>query len=553
MSQTETHYKLRIIGLFALVMAMMLPLPAYASFGVTSSGGFYIVDTGGGLVFRINQSNGDMTSVQLNGIELNDQSKASGIASGLGSATVTATKFGSSYIKITAQTSSSNTVVSNLTHYYMVRNGFNNIYMATYVTSEPAVGELRYIFRGRFDELPNGPPHSNNNGNTGAIESKDVFGHSGGTTSSKYYGNSRALELTNSFQGASGNGVGAWMYYGVNRESSSGGPFFHDIENQGDGAGSDQEIYNYMNSGHNQTEAYRMNVLNGPYALCITSGGPPGSAPDLSFISTLGLTGYVPNSSRGFVSGKASGVLTGIQAVVVFSNSSAQYWTIADSAGNFTSPMMKTGSYTMTLYQGELPVAAKSITVNTGGNSININSTFTQPASIWQIGTWDGKPTEFLNGQNINIMHPSDVRNSNWGPVTFNVGNAVSSFPAVQFRGANTPTTIRFNLTSSQVANHTLRIGITAAYNNGRPIITMNPGTSHAWTSADPGATSQPKSRSITIGTYRGNEHIFTYSIPASAFVAGSNEMQITVASGSGDLSNWLSASWAYDCIELDN
>ncbi len=101
-----------------------------------------------------------MTSVQLNGIELNDQSKASGIASGLGSATVSATKFGNSYIKITAQTSSSNTVVSNLTQYYIARNGFNNIYMATYVTSEPAVGELRYIFRSKFDELPNGPPHS---------------------------------------------------------------------------------------------------------------------------------------------------------------------------------------------------------------------------------------------------------------------------------------------------------------------------------------------------------------------------------------------------------
>src|SRR2546430_9095343 len=52
-----------------------------------------------------------------------------------------------------------------------------------------------------------------------------------------------------------------------NRESSSGGPFFRDINNQGS---SQQELYNYMNSGHTQTEPYRMG-LHGPYALVVTS------------------------------------------------------------------------------------------------------------------------------------------------------------------------------------------------------------------------------------------------------------------------------------------
>ena len=71
-----------------------------------------------------------------------------------------------------------------------------------------SVGELRYIFRGQYNVIPNGPADSNNNGNTGAIESSDVFGHSGGTTTSKYYGSERAKDLT--VKGASGSGVGVY-------------------------------------------------------------------------------------------------------------------------------------------------------------------------------------------------------------------------------------------------------------------------------------------------------------------------------------------------------
>jgi rhamnogalacturonan endolyase len=98
------------------------------------------------------------------------------------------------------------------------------------------------------------------------------------------------------------------------------------------------------------------------------------------------------------------------------------------------------------------------------------------------------------------------------------------------------------------VAAHTLRIGITSAYIGGRPSVVVN---GHALT--NPGASSQPSSRSVTIGTYRGNNTTFTYSIPAADLVSGANSMTITPISGSSDLGTWLSANWAYDCIELDN
>ena len=58
------------------------------AFGMTSGGGVYTVDTGGGLVFQVNQASGDITSLNFNGTEYQASDKHSQIASGLGAATV---------------------------------------------------------------------------------------------------------------------------------------------------------------------------------------------------------------------------------------------------------------------------------------------------------------------------------------------------------------------------------------------------------------------------------------------------------------------------------
>jgi rhamnogalacturonan endolyase len=530
-SRQFVRYSAAVLGVATLLTSAR---DASAAFGVTDSGGVLTVDSGAGLVFKLNKSNGDVTSIKFNnGPELNDQSKASQISSGLGSATVTWN------LSPSGTTALITCTTATLTHYLSVRRNDNTIYMATWISAEPSVGELRWITRLLSTQLPTVPTASDNRGNTGAIESTDVFGLSNGQTRSKYYGNQQAKDLT--IRGVTGSGVGVFMAYG-NRESSSGGPFFRDIQNQ---TGTDSEVYNYMNSGHNQTEADRVNVLHGPYALCFTTGSTP-AVPDMSWMSGLNLQGWV--SGRGTVHGTASGLDSGTTGMVGFANSSAQYWTTV-SSGAYTCSNMKPGTYTATLYQGELGVATASVSVTSGGNAtLNLASALSHPTTIWKVGTWDGSPKEFLNGGNISQMHPQDVRNSSWGPKTFAIGAAANTFPAVQFRGDNSPTTITFNLTSAQVAAHTLRIGITCAYNNGRPSVVVN---GHATT--NPGASSQPSSRSITIGTYRGNNTTFTYSIPASSFVSGANTITVTPISGSSDLSAWLSAAWAYDCIELDN
>lgn len=87
---------------------------AFAAFGVTESNGKYVVDTGGGLVFQVNKSTGDITSLVYGGKECQDSSKFSHISSGLGSNNVVATTVSSSLIKITVTT-------STLVHYYIAK------------------------------------------------------------------------------------------------------------------------------------------------------------------------------------------------------------------------------------------------------------------------------------------------------------------------------------------------------------------------------------------------------------------------------------------------
>jgi len=268
----------------------------------------------------------------------------------------------------------------------------------------------------------------------------------------------------------------------------------------------------------------------------------------MSFMSGLGLKGAVSSSGRGWVVGKASGTASGL-TVVGFANSAAQYWCQPNSStGDFSSPAMKPGTYTQTLYQNELPVATRSVTVSAGATTTgqNIASAWSTPSAIFRIGSWDGTPASFKNAGNVNWMHPSDTRMASWGPVTYTVGSSSDgNFPAYQWKDVNNPTTVKFTLASSQLAARTVRIGITAAYAGGRPQIAIN-----SWTSSAPGPSTQPSSRSLTIGTYRGNNTLFTYSVPASAFIAGTNTLTITVISGSGS-SAFLSAGISYDCVEL--
>lgn len=397
-----------------------------ADLQVTDNGSTIVVNTGASLIYTVNKSNGDIVSCTFNGTELVG-SKPSHIGSGLGSATVTwSTADSGSTVIIASET-------STLTHYYVSRKGENNIYMATYITEQPSVGELRYIFRGRGSVLVNVPAYSDIRNNVGAVESSDVFKLANGYTVSKYYGNVQAKDLT--IGGATGNGVGVFMAYG-SRETSSGGPFFRDIQFQ---SGTDTEIYNYMNSGHNQTDIRRVG-LHGPYALCLTSGTTP-SVPNLSWMSSLGLKGWIYDRGKVVLNG-LSGMKSGYTYTIGFANDTAQYWASTTTTGSAVRDGIKPGTYTMTVYKNELEVYQESVTVTANSVTTVHTRTINDPdntAVIWRIGTWDGTPLEFLNGGNIPLWHPSDPRNADWNVGTYAVGSGDGLFPAAQFRLINSP------------------------------------------------------------------------------------------------------------------
>jgi rhamnogalacturonan endolyase len=66
-----------------------------------------------------------------------------------------------------------------------VRSGENTLYLGTFASQEPSVGELRFIARLLKSSLPNGIPESEMRGGA-AIEGSDVF-LINGQTRSKFY------------------------------------------------------------------------------------------------------------------------------------------------------------------------------------------------------------------------------------------------------------------------------------------------------------------------------------------------------------------------------
>jgi rhamnogalacturonan endolyase len=465
------------------------------------------------------------------------------IGSSLGSATVSISQISgtSRYIKVTC-------VTSTLTHYMVVREGESIIYLATYITAEPSVGELRFIARLLPSQLPYEYPYgevSTTSGSTSTVEGSDVFVVNG-QTRSKFYSSTRFID-EDSHCVYGGSDLMHVCIMTPQQESSSGGPFFRDIDSNN--AGDSTNLYNYMNSGHVQTEAYRTG-LHGPYIMQFSRSGVPSvKSFDVSWFSEVSVTGYVPASGRGTVTGTATGVQSGMQGVVHWYNSAAQYWAKTSSGGSFTSPPMKPGTYTMVLYQTEFKIATSTVTVSAGKAATqNIAGTFsTTRNTLFQIGDYDGQPTGFRNADMFLRMHPSDSRMSSWGPLTYTVGSsALSDFPMAVFQSVNNPVTIKFNLASAPGAA-TLRIATTLSFAGSRPQATVN-----GWAGPAPSAPTKIDSRGVTRGAYRGYGEVYTVSIPSGKLVAGSNTITISSISGSsGDTflsPNFVSFPLAFWC-----
>ncbi|NMI61773.1 MULTISPECIES: rhamnogalacturonan lyase B N-terminal domain-containing protein [unclassified Streptomyces] len=533
----------------AVSATALTPTAAAASFGYTDDGSNYVVDTGANLVFKVSKTNGDLTSLVHRGTEYQGYGgKNSHVESGLGTSTVTIAQSGSTILVSVAY--------GTLKHYYAARSGENNVYLWTN-KADTSVSATRYIVRVKAGLFLNDEPDSYTYAPT-TIESADVFAKSDGQTRSKHYSKLRVIDYD--YIGWTTGSVGLWIVRS-NHEKASGGPFYRSLlrHQSADGGG----LYEILCYGENQTESERFG-LQGPYVIAFTDGGAPSSslyAGNLatSWADSLGISGYTAASGRGRVAGVGiSGRDTAYAYTVGLANSAAQYWGSARASdGYFSIAGVLPGSYTLTVFKGELAVYTTSVTVTAGGtttlNSIAIPSSNdpSNASAIWRIGAWDGTPSGFKNADLMTYAHPSDVRAASWtGNVVVGSGTETSAFPCYLWKDVNSGIIVYFKLTAAQAAAaHTLRIGVTTAYANGRPQIVVN----DAWTSAVPSPPTQPSTRSLTVGSYRGNNYTFTYSVPASAWLTDTgayNTLKIYVASGSGSTS-FLSAGTSIDAVDL--
>ena len=523
------------------------------AFGVVDTGGTFVVDTDAGVTFEVLKQ-GD-TNVRKSGDLMNFKRHGDNFAapysqplryshfeSGLSNSAAVFAQVdpAGQWVKITAD----DTVGTGVIQYYLARRGEPTVFMATYAP-ELRVSSTRFLAYLDRAKFPGRPDPSDISGGQTAIEAGDVFAEPGnGQTHSKYYGATRIID--HDFNSATGPGRGAFLFVG-NRERGSGGPFWKDIDYQS--TDSAVELYNIPFSDHSQTEPFRPG-LHGPYALTLSDGSVP-AEPNYDFFGSAGIVGWVGEDARGTLTGTARFLKPGLQYTVGLANASAQFFEYAGPGGSFTLDGILPGTYTMTLYEQELAVGSRSVTIAAGQTTTaDLATGRSDPPAVWRIGTWDGTPREFLNADRITDMHPSDPRMTPWTDFIYTAGiSTAGQWPMAMWKepSLNDRNSIRFDLTSEQAsADMVLRIGITRAQAGGRPQIVMNGN----WSSV-PGISPQPGTRGITLGSWRGNNWTYEFAVPANQLVAGTNQLDIVVASGSSSGSPWLQPQITFDAIDL--
>ncbi|MFJ4648374.1 rhamnogalacturonan lyase B N-terminal domain-containing protein [Streptomyces bobili] len=523
----------------------LLSSASAAAFGYSDDGKNYVVDTGASLVFKVSKTTGDLTSLAYRGKEYEGYGgRHSHVESGLGASTVT--------VKRSGQTVLIKAVHGAITQWYAARSGQNNVYLWT-DKADASFTATRFLVRLKPGMFPNEGPDSWIEASDKVIEAGDVWRRADGTTHSKHYSGKRVIDYDHI--GLTTGSVGLWIVRS-NHEKASGGPFYRSLLRHSNDLGAG--LYEILHYNQAQTEPQRFG-LQGPYVLSFTDGGAPSAALshdrlDTSWVDGLGITGWVGAAGRGRVAGVG---LKGMDAkypyTVGFANADAQYWAkAAAGTGAFSCKGMLPGTYTLTVFKGELAVHTRSVKVTAGGatalNSISITGDPSTARTLWRLGDWDGTPGEFKNAELMTYAHPSDARAAKWtGNVTLGGGDEAASFPAYMWKEVNDGVQVFFRLTKEQAAAaHTLRVGVTDAFAGGRPRVTVND-----WVSPVPAAPSQPSTRSLTTGSYRGNNHVFTFNVPATAWRTDQdNVLKLNIVSGSSGTA-FLSPGTSFDCVDL--
>ncbi|KAJ9451409.1 putative rhamnogalacturonate lyase A [Diplonema papillatum] len=533
-----------------------------ADFGLITTDDLYIIDTGASLNFTLRRVEPPgMTTISVGGIEslwykgveytettMRDSHIGSGfdwIYSDTTAVDIVAKTVGDDIIIATV-------TVKYMTHYYIVKKNEPRIYMGTYWTKQPDIqSQIRFLFRLNPSLFTTVPKEGDVRNNTGAVESADIFYAPNGDTVSKHYTNHRLLDWENI--GAYSDNVGMFVVRG-SEEYNSGGPFYRSLLAQTTSAAF--ELTYIINYAQAQTEAFRKDLL-AMYVFVVTDGEQP-PAPteiDYSFYKDLDLIGFVGKESRGKVTGTSiTNRKAGIRYTVGLNNEQAQYWGVAESVdGSWEVVDMLPGTYKLTVFKNELEVRIIEGVVVTAGRTttmknINIQNDPSDSKAIFRIGDWDGSPEELRNGKVATKMHPSDQRLASWDTSPFVVGtNNDSHFPCYMWKGINHFYEVQVKLTPEQRATTRIaRMGVTISYASGRPALIAN-----AYTTKESPAIPQPTTRSLTTGSYRGNNQLYEFEIPPSAWFAGDEVQTLIIKVEGNGNSGYLNNAISIDAFDL--
>ncbi|KAF2186131.1 polysaccharide lyase family 4 protein [Zopfia rhizophila CBS 207.26] len=511
-----------------MLMLYWLPLllvTGAIAISVKTGTGTIIVDTDGDLVVTFDSDNCDMTSIKYKGTEYQTQTAYSHLASGLGSDA-----------SVKYKTIDDNVVVScsiandefDLTQYHVFQNGSSTIHLGTDTRSNPEVGELRFIFRiqGLEGAYPTGKVSDTRDGTV--IESEDIYKvGSGGETRAKHYSAERFID--DQIHCAYGDVYACFIKPIRGYEASTGGPFYRNIR---------------LNLGEDNIQGVTYYMNHGDFPWDVVRTG-------FTFIEDLGLGGYIGDSKRGKVVGKALGTSSDFPIVVHGYNSDHQQWVYAKSDGSFESPLLAAGTYTQAFYQDELLAGNITVTVKAGATA-TVSMTATNPiitesrTKIFQIGNYDGRPVGFLNADKQQRMHVSDPRMGAWDTPTFVVGTSTTNqFPMAIFSDVNNNRKIQFTLKSALKKVTKFRVGTTLSFHWGEPTVKVN---SHMCSNfVNPNGAD---GRGITKGMTHGDMTVYSCEIPVGVLVAGTNTVTLGVTS-SRNGTTWLSPNYILDFVEL--
>lgn len=408
-------------------------------------------------------------------------------------------------------------------HHYVVRDGVNGFY-SYFISGNMggAVGEFRTLYRVNPSLFPNnfnmkrsGTPPTLAQIQAATVIQDSTYQLANGSIYSKY--DYVDYVANDHVHGVYGSSYGLWVIP-VSTEALNGGPMKQELTVHVESNTGDATVLNMLTASHFSPPAVTVpsGKIYGPWLVYLNNGSSADAVARASTEEAAWPYTWLSNSAypttRYAVQGKlqiADGRSTNGALVVLaqpggdlYAMGTAYWFSAAcDSAGNFSIPKVRPGTYTLYAYATQGDVTAqyqKSGTVVVSNAAVNLGTlTWTPPnyaAKLWTIGTADRKAGEFKLGNQLRSYALFKQVPAN---LTYTIG---TSTPANNWYFAQTGVgkwTVNFNLSQTYTGNAHLSIAVAGSAQapnvnvlvNGTKVGALNyPNDSCVYRSANQGA-----------------------------------------------------------------